>query len=248
METAVNGSRSAGVSVFDDLNELSHAAAKLFQRLSRAAIGTKGKFVAALSGGTTPRGLYTLLGSAPYVNAIDWRRIHLFWADERCVPPEHSESNYKLVRDTLLKNISLPEGNIHRVHGEAVPDEAARAYEQDIREFFGTLTFPNFDFILLGVGADGHTASLFPGSSAIAEPARIAVPVYLEALQVNRVTLTLPVINHAANVLFLAAGKAKASILQNILYQDNSLRYPAGQILTENGTVAWFLDREAAGK
>ena len=248
MEAHVNVRSNVWVSVFDDLQALSHSAAELFQLLSRRAIAAKGSFVVALSGGTTPRCLYTLLGSAAYLDTIEWRRIHLFWADERCVPSDHPESNYRLVRETLLKNISPPASNVHKIQGEADPDEAARIYEQDIKAFYGTVSFPSFDLIILGVGVDGHTASLFPGSSALPEAVRIAVPVYREDPQVNRVTLTLPVINHAANVLFLAAGRDKASVLRNILYEDNSLQYPAGLVMTGNGTVAWFLDKEAAGK
>ncbi len=243
----VAGRRNVQVSVFDDQEALSRGAAELFYSLSRTAVASHGRFVVALSGGTTPQRLYTLLGAPPYQTAIDWRRIHLFWADERCVPPDHPESNYKLVRDRLLKNVSLEKNNVHRVQGECDPGEAARAYEQGIKEFFGTESLPGFDLIILGVGADGHTASLFPGSTAVAETARIAVPVYLAPPQLNRVTLTLPVINRAVQVLFLAAGRAKAVALHNILYQENSLRYPAGLVRPVHGAVSWFLDAEAAG-
>ncbi len=244
----MNGRSNVRISVFDDLQSLSHGAAELFLSLSCTAIAAKGRFAVALSGGTTPRLLYTLLGSPPYLNTIDWRRVHLFWADERCVPSDNPASNYRLVRDTLLKNLPMPESNVHNVHGEADPEEAARAYEQDIKAFFGTVTIPSFDLVMLGVGADGHTASLFTGSSAVFESARITNPVYLEDPQINRVTLTISVINNASNVLFLVAGRAKASVLQNILYHGNSKGYPAGQVFTENGTVTWFLDKEAAGR
>jgi len=243
----VNGRDSVRISVFDDLQALSHGAAELFRSLSRTAISAKGRFAVALSGGTTPRLLYALLGSASYQNTIDWRRVHLFWADERCVPPDHPASNYGLVHDTLLENIPMPESNVHNVQGEADPEVAARAYEQNIEAFYGTVTIPSFDLIILGLGVDGHTASLFPGSAGVLEAARLAIPVYLKDPQVNRVTLTLTVLNHASQVLFLAAGRAKARVLQNILYEGNSEGYPAGLVLTEHGTVAWYLDREAAG-
>jgi len=244
----VNGRSNVRISVFDDLKSLSNGAAELFRSLAHTAISVKGRFAVALSGGTTPRLLYTLLGSAPYRNTIDWPRVHLFWADERCVPADHPASNYGLVCDTLLESIPLPGSNVHNVQGEADPEEAARAYEQIIKAFYGTATIPSFDLIILGVGVDGHTASLFPGSVSILEAARMAIPVYLEDPQVNRVTLTMTVINHASHVLFLASGRAKASVLQNILYQGNSKGYPAGLVLPENGTVTWFLDREAAGR
>jgi 6-phosphogluconolactonase len=248
VEALVTSRSVVEVSVFDDLEHLSHSAAELFHTLAMTTIASKGRFVAALSGGSTPRRLYTLLGSTPYKNIIDWRRIHLFWADERCVPSDHPDSNYKLLRDTLLIHVPLLESNIHRVQGEADPDQAAHDYEQNIKVFFGTNAIPTFDLILLGVGEDGHTASLFPESPAIYQRERFAVPVYFEKPQLNRVTLTLPIINHAAHVLFLAAGRAKASSLHNILNQGNSRKNPAGLVRPEDGIVSWFIDREAAGK
>jgi 6-phosphogluconolactonase len=247
METPVNQRSGVEVSVFQDIEELSRAAAQSFQSLTDAAISAHGFFVVALSGGSTPRRLYALLSSSPYQTTIDWRRIHLFWADERCVPPDHPESNYALLRDSLLVHVPLPRSNVHRIEGEKEPGEAARKYEQSIREFFGTHV-PAFDLVMLGVGEDGHTASLFPGSTTLHEVSRTAVPVYRETNKMNRVTLTLPVINHASHVLFLAAGKAKAGVIKNILYEENSKGYPAGLVWPTSGTLAWFLDREAAGK
>jgi 6-phosphogluconolactonase len=135
---------------------------------------------------------------------------------------------------------------VHRIKGEADPGDAARNYEQDIKDFFGTDTIPVFDLVMLGVGEDGHTASLFPGSTAIRETERLVLPVYLEKPKVSRVTLTFPIINHASQVLFLAAGRDKARVLRNILYEGNSGRYPAGLVQPENGAVAWFLDKDAA--
>ncbi len=235
------------VLVFEDLEALSRAAAQSFYSLSRAAIAAQGRFVVALSGGSTPRRLYALLGSTPYQTTVDWRRIHLFWADERCVPSDHPESNYALLRDELLMHVPLPKNNIHRVEGEADPGEAARKYEQSIKDFYGT-HIPAFDLIMLGVGEDGHTASLFPGSSALHETARIAVPVYFEKPKMSRVTLTLPIINHSSYVLFLATGGAKAKVVKNILNEGNSEGYPAGLVRPKSGMLAWFLDREAAGR
>jgi 6-phosphogluconolactonase len=246
VETVVIGRSTVQISVFDDLEALSRAAAEFFSSLAHQAITSQGRFAVALSGGSTPRRLYELLGSAPYQNTINWRHVHLFWADERCVPPDHRDSNYALLRDTLLVHIPLAESNIHRVQGEAEPDVAAWKYEQDIKVFFGADTIPAFDLVMLGVGEDGHTASLFPGSTAIHEAERLVVPVYLEKPKVGRVTLTLPIINHASQVLFLAAGRAKARVLRNILYEENSGRYPAGLVRLENGTVTWFLDKDAA--
>ncbi len=236
------------VSVFDDLESLSRAAADLFLSVASDAIALRGRFSVALSGGATPRRLYTLLASSAYQSRVDWSHVHLFWADERCVPPDHRASNFKLLSDTLLGRVFVPEKNIHRMRGEANPEEAAREYENQLSQFFGPSSLPAFDLIMLGVGEDGHTASLFPGSPAVREEKRMVVPVYLDKPNINRITLTLPVINHADRVLFLAAGKAKAGVIHHILDEGNSREYPAGLVCPESGTITWFLDQEAAGK
>jgi 6-phosphogluconolactonase len=191
--------------------------------------------------------LYTLLGAAPYREAVPWPRVHLFWADERCVPQDHPESNYKLVYDACLSKVSLPSENIHRIRGEEEPAKAARVYEGDLRRFFGG-GVPVFDLLLLGAGEDGHTASLFPGSPSLHETTRVALPVYLERPKRDRVTLTLPVLNRAAHVLFLASGRAKAEVVSEILEGGNVQRYPAGLVQPVKGDVIWLIDREAAGK
>ncbi|MDA8423435.1 MAG: 6-phosphogluconolactonase [Nitrospiraceae bacterium] len=236
------------VSVFDDLDSLSRAAADIFLSVASDAIALRGRFSVALSGGSTPRRLYTLLASSAYQNRVDWSHVHLFWADERCVPPDHRASNFKLLSDTLLGRVFVPEKNIHRMHGEADAEEAAREYENQLSHFFGSSSLPAFDLIMLGMGEDGHTASLFPGSPAVREKKRMVVPVYLDKPNIDRITLTLPVINHAARVLFLAAGKTKAGVIHHILGEGNSREYPAGLVCPESGTITWFLDQEAAGK
>jgi len=244
----VSADLSPQVHVFPDPKALSSAAAEAFLALSLEVISSSGRFAVALSGGSTPRRFFTLLASSPYQQSIDWTRIHLFWADERCVPADHPESNFKLLHDTLLAHVPVPEANVHRVHGEADPEQAAREYEREIRSFFINGEMPSFDLIFLGVGEDGHTASLFPGSPSIHEKARIVVPVYLAGPSLNRVTLTLPVINHAAHVIFLATGRSKSDVLHNILKEGNSQAYPAGLVRPEAGTLTWFLDQEAAEK
>lgn len=236
------------VSVFDDLDSLSRAAADLFLSVASDAIALRGRFSVALSGGATPRRLYTLLASSAYQSRVDWSHVHLFWADERCVPPDHRASNFKLLSDTLLGRVFVPEKNIHRMRGEADAEKAAREYENHLSHFFGPSSLPAFDLTMLGVGEDGHTASLFPGSPAVREKTRMVVPVYLDKPNFNRITLTLPVINHAARVFFLAAGKAKAGVIHHILDEGNSREYPAGLVCPESGTITWFLDQEAAGK
>jgi 6-phosphogluconolactonase len=233
------------VRVFADMEELSRAAADRVVSLARTAKASR-RFALALSGGTTPGRFYSLLGAPPYRDVIDWPSLHLFWADERCVPPDHAESNFRLVRDALLSKVALPGGNIHRIIGEAGPERAARDYEETIRTFFGPALFPVFDLIVLGAGEDGHTASLFPGSPALRERSRIATAVVLEPPKPARVSLTLPVFNHASQILFLAAGRKKAAVIHEILEDGNPKQYPAGRVQPDRGRITWMIDREAA--
>jgi 6-phosphogluconolactonase len=234
--------------VFQDLETLSRAAAEFFKTLAQESIVAHGRFAVALSGGSTPRRLYSLLGSPLYRDAIDWSRMHIFWADERCVPQDRPESNYKLAHDAFLSSVPLPAENIHRIRGEEEPAEAAQAYEDELRSFISSPGDMVFDLIILGAGEDGHTASLFPGSAALRERTRLAVPVFLEQPKINRVTLTLPVLNHAAQVLFLASGRAKADVVWDILEGGDTRHYPAGRVRPVNGDVTWFIDRQAAEK
>jgi 6-phosphogluconolactonase len=244
----VNSGSHHQVSVFPDIDALSHAAAELFASLSRAAIRSHGRFVTALSGGSTPRGLYSLLGTVPYCENIDWKKVHVFWVDERCVAPSHEDSNYKLAADTFLSKAAVPVGNIHRIRGEEGPEVAAAEYQEELHGFFIGSQKPVFDLVLLGAGVDGHTASLFPGSVLLQERTRDVVPVYRKRPAVDRVSLTLPVLNRAANVLFLVAGKDKADIVYEVLKSGNQQRYPAGLARPVNGVLSWFLDEAAASR
>jgi len=249
METIVIEKSNSQIIVLSDLEAMSHKAAELFIDISRNCIRSRDKFSVAISGGLTPRKLYTLLGSKYYCEQVDWQHIHLFWVDERCVSKEHEESNFRMTFDTLLSKVPIPEGNIHRMKGEEAPNKAAREYEEDLRRFFGMSGLPIFDLILLGMGEDGHTASLFPGSKSLGETARLAVPVYLGKQHRNRVTLTLPVLNNAARIIFLAAGRSKATVLAEILGDgEKKRRFPAGKINPIHGNVTWLIDQEAAGK
>ena len=234
------------VRVFQDLEELSRVAAELFTALSKKSIASSGRFVVALSGGSTPHRLYSLLGSSWYRDVIDWSRMYIFWTDERCVPKDHPESNYKLAHDAFLSRVPLPAQNIHRIRGEDEPRKAAEAYEDELRNFFSGPGAIVFDLIILGVGEDGHTASLFPGSPALDEKLRPAVPVYFEEPKINRITLTLPVLNHAVQVLFLASGRAKAGAVHEIVEDGNPKQYPAGLVQPLQGSVVWMIDREAS--
>lgn len=235
--------------MLSDLEALSHCAASIFVGVSRNSIATKKRFAVAISGGSTPRRFYTLLGSETYRDQVDWQHVHFFWVDERCVPKEHEESNFRTAFDTLLSKIPIPDENIHRIRGEEDPDRAARDYEEEIKKFFGVWESPIFDLMILGTGEDGHTASLFPGSKSLDEKMRLAVPVYLEKPNRNRVTLTLPVLNNAAQIVFLVSGLSKANIIHEILGREGKKeRYAVGLVNPSHGHITWLIDQEAAGK
>jgi 6-phosphogluconolactonase len=236
------------VLVFPDIESLSHAAAERIVSLSRAAIVSHGSFATALSGGSTPRRLYSFLGSSRYVENIDWKRTHIFWADERCVSPSHKDSNYKLAADMFLLKAAVPVENVHRIQGENGPEIAAAEYQEELRRFFRHPKKTVFDLVILGAGLDGHTASLFPGSALLRERSREVVPVNLEKPGISRVTLTLPVLNEAASVLFLVSGKDKADIVHELLKSGNRNQYPAGLVQPVDGMVSWFLDEAAASR
>jgi 6-phosphogluconolactonase len=230
-----------------DLVDLSSKAAAEFVRQANERSATAGRFVVALSGGSTPRALYSLLAGDEFQSQVPWHRVHFFWGDERCVPPEHPDSNYRMAFETLLSKAPVPEKNIHRIEGEEKPEIAAAKYEKAIRDFFqlADSELPRFDLILLGLGDDGHTASLFPGSEALQETSRLAVATYVEKLKSHRVTLTLPVLNHAANIFFLVAGENKTGILKDVLQRESSKNLPARQIDPPNGRLVWFVDQAA---
>jgi 6-phosphogluconolactonase len=242
----MNASAETRIRIFADLEALSQAAADFLVSLSRDALALKGRFAVAFSGGSTPRRFFSLLAASPYREQIAWASMYFFWADERCVSRGHPDSNYKLAYDTLLSKVPIPEENIHRIKGEKNPKQAAREYEDSLRQFFGTQPFPVFDLIILGVGVDGHTASLFPGTTAVHERTRIALPVYAEVPKPSRVTLTLPVLNNAAQVLFLASGREKAVVLHEIHEDGNPKLYPAGLVRPVHGRLTWLIDRGAA--
>ena len=235
------------VQILPDLEAISHQAASFFVAISRNSIATKGRFAVALSGGSTPRRLYTLLGSDPYRDKVEWRHVHFFWADERCVPKEDDESNFRLAYEAFLSKITVPASNIHRVKGEEDPEKGAKDYEDDLRKFFGMSGLPAFDLMILGMGEDGHTASLFPGSKSLEETIRLAFPVYMKRPKRDRVTLTLQVLNNSAQILFLVSGPSKAKIVHDVLGNEGKTeRYPAGLINPSNGNIVWLIDREAA--
>ena len=240
------GGTGRAVRIFPDLHALSHAAADVFRSLADKAVSERGRVTVALSGGSTPKELYTILGNKPYADRILWELVHLFWADERCVPPEHGDSNFGIAQELLISRITIPEANVHRIKGEEGAEQAATAYEQDLKAFFGDGAFPAMDLVILGVGEDGHTASLFPGSPLIGERDRLAAPVLSGSQMHDRVTLTLPVIDHARQVLFLASGATKQNVIRRIFVDGNPDGLPAGLARSATGSSSWYLDKAAA--
>jgi 6-phosphogluconolactonase len=196
-----------------------------------------------LAGGSTPKAMYGVL-AREYAGRIDWSRVHIFFGDERPVPPDHDDSNYKLASETLLDHV--PIRSVHRMRGELPPDEAATAYEKELRTFFGAEGVPRFDLILLGLGRDGHTASLFPETSALEVHDRLVVANPVLKLDTTRITLTVPVINAARAVVFLVAGEDKAEAIEKILEEGADPRaYPAS-LIQPAGELEWMLDQSAA--
>jgi 6-phosphogluconolactonase len=240
------------VEIFPTSREMSEAAAGLFSARAAAAVSLRGRFTAALSGGRTPVELYTLLAQKPFASQIPWARAHLFWVDERCLPPDHADSNYRMVRERLLDHVPILPENVHRMPGEMDPVEAAARYEEGMRQFFTSSAssegaFPVFDLVLLGLGGDGHTASLFPGTRAIRESARWVLGHYVDAQKGWRITLTPPVINAARTVAFIVAGAGKAAVLKDVLegpFRPDFL--PAQLIRPDSGELLWMLDGDAA--
>jgi 6-phosphogluconolactonase len=232
-----------------DADELSRHAAEQFVELATAAATKQRRFSAALSGGSTPKSLYSLLATAEFSRRILWSQVHLFWGDERCVAPDHAESNFRMVREALVSKIDIPAANIHRMTGEKEPQIAAADYEEQLKQFFhlDNDALPQFDLVLLGLGEDGHTASLFPSSPALNETRRLVATAYVEQLQAHRLTLTLPVINNAAQITFLIAGQSKSVVVGQILAGENS-NLPAARIQPVTGRLTWLITQDAAGK
>lgn len=231
---------------YPDASHLAIGAAEQIIALADASISERGQFSLALSGGSTPQTLYELLATPAYAGRIDWQHVHVFWGDERCVPPDHIDSCYRMAREALLDHVPLPPDNIRRIQGELSPEEAAAKYERILHHFFDNQA-PRFDLILLGMGEDGHTASLFPGTKALQEEKRWAVENYVEVKQMWRVTLTKTAINAAANIMFLVSGGGKAERLRQVLQGDFSpYDLPSQFIKPENGELMWFIDHDAA--
>jgi len=229
--------------------ELFAAAAEEVVRAANEAVTQRGRFTIALSGGSTPKSLYNLLATNART-VLPWDRMFFFWGDERHVPPTHPESNYRMAEETMLSKIPVAAGNVFRMATEN-PDAAAaaEAYEQTLRKFFqlGPGEVPTFDLILLGMGPDGHTASLFPNTAGLQEKSRLVIANWVDKLKTSRLTLTLPVLNAARCVVFLVSGTDKATVLRTVLEEDvPAEQYPSKLVRPGNGKLIWLVDRAAA--
>ncbi|WP_329741833.1 6-phosphogluconolactonase [Dyella sp. A6] len=234
------------VHVHDDADAMIGAVADALVARAQAAVAAKGGFSVALAGGGTPRPLYERLATSPYRDRLDWSRIHVFFGDERCVPPDTARSNYRMAHDALLSKAPLPPANVHRMRGEDEPAQAALGYTQTLRSVFRR-EWPQLDLVLLGIGDNGHTASLFPGCACLREREQPVCAQYVESQQEWRLTMTLPVINAAAAVWLLADGDGKADVLARVLhgpYRPDEL--PMQYIAPVADAYAWWLDRAAA--
>lgn len=245
----------AKVEVHPNGASLARATAEHFVDLANRCINEGGLFSVALAGGSTPKAVYARLAG----EELDWGSVHIFWGDERCVPPDHPDSNYLMARKALLDHIPIPPENVYRMRGEIPPEQAAAEYEQELRDFFAgsnghqpsAFSYqPTFDLILLGMGEDGHTASLFPGTSVLEEKERWVVAVPHETPPpplVSRLSLTLPAINAAAQVTFIVAGGGKAAILKQALSPPSRPILPTQMIQPAHGDLLWLVDQAAAG-
>ena len=235
------------IEVYPDLESLSRAAAALLVRQANLAVAARGRFSVALAGGATPRRTYELLAALPLADQAPWDRVHVFWGDARCVPGNDSRSNARLAKEAWLDRVPIPADQIHPLNCAPDPAAAARQYEAQLREFFAGQ--PHIlDLVLLGLGYDGLTASLFPGTKVLAEGERWVAAVYVADADLHRVTLTAPLINQAAVVAFLVAGGAKAGVLREVLHGPRDpARLPAQLIQPQNGELHWLVDLAAAG-
>ena len=242
------------VRVVPDAAALAPALADLVATKASAAIASRGRFTLALAGGTTPKAAYGLLADGPFAGRIDWSRVLLFWGDERCVPPDDPLSNYRMVKEALIERVPIPPTNVHRIRGEVDPRDAAADYEALLRGLLGvdpTADTPaqGLDLVLLGLGEDGHTASLFPNQRAARASRRWVVAEYVPAVTMWRVTLAPAVLNSAADVAFTVAGTVKARVLQQVVegpYQPD--RLPAQLVRPSRGSLTWLVDQAAAAQ
>jgi 6-phosphogluconolactonase len=233
--------------VFENLEQLATAAAERFVEAAAASQNSLGRFCVALSGGNTPKRVYELLATDSFRSRVDWSRVQLFFGDERAVPANHPESNYRMANSALISKVSMPPANVHRIKGELDSAAAATSYEDELHSAFGDQKWPQFDLIFLGLGEDGHTASLFPRSTAIQETSRWVVATKNPDTGQERITLTLPALNHARQIAFVVAGQNKAQRLRDVLSTaEASEQFPAQAVKPVSGSLEWLVDAAAA--
>ena len=241
----------SNLQIVDDLDGLARAAADKFISLAARGVGDHGQFTVALSGGSTPKALHAVLVERTRrdPNLIDWSKIEVFFGDERHVPPDHPESNFRMANETLLSRVPIPKSNIHRMHGEN-PDAAqvAAEYDRELQAAFQLKgrQVPRFDLILLGMGPDGHTASLFPGSAAVHELTERVIANWVQKLHTWRITFTRPVINEAAAIVLMISGQEKAAALAAVMGDGDPDQYPVKYVTPRSGELIWIVDRAAA--
>ena len=237
------------IRICEDATALAHQTTEEFVRLAQESVAARGRFTVALAGGSTPKAAYALLVSAAYRDRVPWQQTHFFWGDERHVPPDHDDSNYRMAYEAMLSKVTIPAAHIHRMSAEKEAQQAADEYEATLQTAFGLMAgvLPRFDLILLGMGPDGHTASLFPGTAAVHESQRLVAAPWVEKLHTFRITLTPPMLCNAAHVVFAAGGADKTEALQSVLhdpYQPDL--YPSQVVKPTHGTLLWLVDKAAA--
>jgi 6-phosphogluconolactonase len=234
------------VRVHPDLTAVAEAGAALFAEKAAAAQAERGMFHVALSGGSTPKAMFRLLAAEPYLSGIDWSRVSVYWGDERAVGPKSTSSNYRTAREALLRHVKIPAAQIFRIEGERDPAAAAADYEARLRKAWPTAPFPPFDLVYLGMGEDGHTASLFPHSEVLTEEQAWVAAVHVPQLDAWRITLTPPAINAARMVVFLVAGADKAARVQSVLNREHHEHDQPAQMIHPQGVLLWLIDEAAS--
>src|SRR5579864_2563986 len=245
------------ITVFADPSALARQAAETLVQQARESIEARGQFILALSGGSTPKALFSLLASDPFRSQIDWQNIEFFWGDERSVPPDHPDSNFRMANEAMLSRVPVPPEHIHRIRAELPPEETAKMYAHEIASIVSRKApgdspggapenSPEFDCILLGLGPDGHTASLFPGSEALKATEATVVANWVEKFKTWRITMTAPLINRARRVMFLTAGDEKAAPLREVIEGERRPELYPAQLIEPEGELIWLVDRAAA--
>ncbi|MDQ3392586.1 MAG: 6-phosphogluconolactonase [Bacteroidota bacterium] len=232
------------IKIFDDAESLSQAAATHFIACAKEAVDRSGRFSAVLTGGSSPKRLYELLASDFYQDQVPWKDTHIFFGDERWVLHNDARNNARMAHELLLNHVPIPHNQIVRMSGELAPEVSANQYESILQEFFKGRK-PEFDLVLLGMGDDGHTLSLFPGTDVLQEKNKWVSSFFLKEQSMYRITLTLPIVNEAKNILFLVMGSNKAQVLKKVIEAGNNPPFPAEYIKPNHGKLIWFVDIEA---